>query len=117
MSKQIKMNSILEKVVRRPIHINNAKTDNDKIKPVLDQFPSLNNSIWEDWLLVQTNIDNIYKYQGRKMWKKQLKTKLICFIKDKFLISWRSVMNGWGPEKLHKHFYDMCKVNNNISNR
>ena len=54
-------------------------------------------------------IDDKYQYQTKRVWKRELKIKLIDIINTHYKLSWKKPMNTWGVDKLQTHLYKQCK--------
>eukprot|EP01084_Bolivina_argentea_P243930 408782_1 len=63
---------------------NKKNTAKSIIKPIVCDLPMIDHSVWKKWMTHKMKLENLYKFQGRNLWKRKTKEKLIDIIKNNY---------------------------------
>eukprot|EP01084_Bolivina_argentea_P243932 408784_1 len=99
---------ILNDAKHKPIIQTNKKNNAKSIKPIVSQLPTINNIVWKKWINDKNKLENLYKFQGRNLWKNKTKEKLIHIIKHNYTSNWKKCFDKKSPESLQSKLYSLC---------
>ncbi len=99
---------ILNDAKHKPISQTNKTNNAKSIKPVVSELPPINNGVWINWLAENRKLEQLYQFQGRNLWKRKTKEKLIDIIKNNYKHTWRKSLQNKSADKLQSHLYLAC---------
>eukprot|EP01084_Bolivina_argentea_P243933 408785_1 len=106
--KREKSIQILNNAKHKPISQTNKTKNAKPIKPIVSELPPINNSVWRNWLEENRKLEQLYQFQGRNLWKRKAKDKLIDIIQNNYKHTWKKSLQNKTADTLQSHLYLAC---------
>ncbi len=99
---------ILKAAKHKPIAQTNKINKTKPIQPIVSKLPMINNIVWKNWITEKMKLEDLYKFQGRNLWKKKTKEKLMNIIQVNYTETWKKSLDRKTADSLQSHLYSCC---------